>query len=47
MVYHAWASGHVNGAGDQRLLLVDRIVWGADGWPTLPSAPSVAPEPLP
>jgi len=47
MLYHAWASGHVNGAGDARLMLVDRVAWGADGWPTLPSAPSVATQPLP
>ena len=47
MLYHAWASGHVDGAGDARLMLVDRIAWGSDGWPTLPSAPSVATQPLP
>jgi hypothetical protein len=34
----------VNGPGDARLLLVDRIAWGTDGWPTTiaPSTGSVA-----
>ncbi|MGZ3408714.1 MAG: glycoside hydrolase family 43 protein, partial [Polyangia bacterium] len=47
MLYHAWASGHVNGPGDARLLLIDRIVWSAAGWPTLPAAPSVTTLPMP
>jgi GH43 family beta-xylosidase len=44
IVEHAWASGRVNGPGDGRLLLVDRVAWGADGWPTTiaPSTGSVA-----
>jgi beta-xylosidase len=46
MVYHAWASGHVNGPGDARLLLTDRIVW-TGGWPTLPGAPSSRSMPMP
>ena len=47
MLYHAWASGHVNGAGDARLMFVDRVAWGGNGWPTVPGAPSVATQPLP
>ncbi|HEX9105539.1 MAG TPA: glycoside hydrolase family 43 protein, partial [Polyangia bacterium] len=47
MLYHAWASGHVNGPGDARLMLADRVAWAASGWPTLPAAPSVATQPLP
>jgi arabinan endo-1,5-alpha-L-arabinosidase len=44
IVEHGWASGHVNGPGDGRLLLVDRVAWGAGGWPTTiaPSTGSVA-----
>jgi beta-xylosidase len=44
IVYHAWRVGHVNGPGDARLLLVDRVGWGADGWPTTiaPSTGTVA-----
>jgi arabinan endo-1,5-alpha-L-arabinosidase len=47
MIYHAWAQGHVNGPGDGRLLLVDRRLWDAGGWPTLPVAPSTVSLPMP
>ena len=33
IVFHAWAQGHVNGPGDGRMVLVDRLDWGTDGWP--------------
>jgi beta-xylosidase len=46
LVYHAWRAGHVNGPGDQRIVLADQIVW-RDGWPTVPGAPSSASRPLP
>jgi beta-xylosidase len=46
MVYHAWRTGHVNGAGDARLPLTDAVEW-VDGWPSLPGAPSSATRPLP
>ena len=46
LVYHAWQAGHVNGPGDSRKLLVDRIVW-RDGWPVVPGAPSTGSRPLP
>jgi arabinan endo-1,5-alpha-L-arabinosidase len=46
LVYHAWETGHVNGPGDSRKLLVDQIVW-RDGWPAVPGAPSSASRPLP
>jgi GH43 family beta-xylosidase len=46
MLYHAWAAGHVNGPGDVRELLLDRVVW-ANGWPALPGAPSTTSLPLP
>ena len=46
MVYHAWQAGHVNGPGDQRLMLVDSVVWRG-GWPTVPEAPSVSSRPTP
>lgn len=47
VVYHAWLAGHVAGPGDQRLGLVDRLVWGADGWPALPGGPSASSRPMP
>ena len=36
-VYHAWraAPGGGNDAAGGRQVLVDRIAWGADGWPTI------------
>jgi beta-xylosidase len=46
MVYHAWIAGHVNGAGDARVLMDDRIVWN-NGWPALPGAPSTTSMPMP
>jgi GH43 family beta-xylosidase len=47
MVYHAWQAGHVNGPGDGRMVLVDQIQWGADGWPHMIGAPSSASRPAP
>ena len=47
MVYHAWQAGHVNGPGDGRMVLVDQIQWGADGWPHMYGAPSSASRPMP
>jgi arabinan endo-1,5-alpha-L-arabinosidase len=41
MVYHAWNSAHTG-----RVMLVDSIVW-SNGWPSMPSAPSVGSRPLP
>lgn len=46
MVYHAWLKGHVNGPGDERLMLVDAVRWD-NGWPTVPEAPSVGSRPMP
>ncbi|EYF05479.1 glycoside hydrolase family 43 protein [Chondromyces apiculatus] len=46
MVYHAWRAGHVNGPGDQRLMLIDGVVW-SNGWPSMPGAPSVSSRPTP
>jgi arabinan endo-1,5-alpha-L-arabinosidase len=46
LIYHAWAQGHVNGPGDARELLIDRIVWSG-GWPALPGAPSTTSMPMP
>jgi arabinan endo-1,5-alpha-L-arabinosidase len=46
VIYHAWVGGSV-GASPGRLALVDRIVWGADGWPSLPGAPSSRSQPMP
>ncbi|HTL38196.1 MAG TPA: glycoside hydrolase family 43 protein [Kofleriaceae bacterium] len=47
MVYHAWQAGHVNGPGDGRMVLVDQVQWGSDGWPHLYGAPSSASRPAP
>lgn len=47
MVYHAWKSGCVNAPGCGREVLVDFIAWGADGWPSVPLAPSSNSRPLP
>jgi len=44
-VYHAWRASNVN-AAPGRLVLVDRIAWGAP-WPSLPTAPSFESRPLP
>jgi beta-xylosidase len=46
MVYHAWIPGHVNGAGDVRVGLLDAVVWGST-WPAVPEAPSVGSRPVP
>ncbi len=46
IVYHAWQSGHVNGPGDQRLMLVDTVEWSG-GWPSVPEAPSAHSRPMP
>jgi beta-xylosidase len=46
VIYHAWVQGHVNGPGDGRLVLVDRIEW-ANGLPAVPGAPSSATRPVP
>lgn len=46
MVYHAWQSGHVNGPGDRRLMLVDAVHWSG-GWPSVPEAPSQHSRPMP
>lgn len=46
MVYHGWEPGKVNGPGDQRLGLLDAIVWGG-GWPSVPAAPSRRSRPMP
>ncbi len=46
MIYHAWQAGHVNGPGDQRLMLADAVVWSG-GWPSVPEAPSVGSRPMP
>ncbi|HUS29640.1 MAG TPA: glycoside hydrolase family 43 protein [Kofleriaceae bacterium] len=47
MVYHAWQAGHVNGPGDGRMVLVDQIQFGSDGWPHMFGAPSSASRPSP
>lgn len=46
MVYHAWRAGHVNGPGDVRQMLIDRVVWQG-GWPAVPGGPSTTSMPLP
>lgn len=45
MVYHAWKPDCVNRAGCGREVLTDAIQWGADGWPTVPLAPSATTRP--
>lgn len=45
-VYHAWVGGRVD-ASPGRLVLVDRIAWGADGWPTMHASPGAVSQPLP
>jgi arabinan endo-1,5-alpha-L-arabinosidase len=47
MIYHAWQAGHVNGPGDGRMVLVDQIQWGYDGWPHMVGAPSSTSRPSP
>jgi arabinan endo-1,5-alpha-L-arabinosidase len=46
VVYHAWEASAVNGAPG-RLDLVDEVQWGAQGWPSVPLAPSSNSRPLP
>lgn len=49
LVYHANKWGHV-GTDCVRYMMVDRLVWGEDGWPSLATAdgaPSDVPEPTP
>ena len=41
MVYHAWNTAHT-----ARVMLVDAIVW-RNGWPEMPSAPSLNSRPMP
>jgi len=45
-VYHAWVGGQAGG-GPGRLVLVDSLTWGADGWPSLPGAPTFDTRPRP
>jgi GH43 family beta-xylosidase len=45
-VYHAWRAGFAGVAGNGRAVLVDRVAWSG-GWPSLPGAPSSAPQALP
>lgn len=45
-VYHSWVAGKV-GAAPGRGVLVDRIVWGSDGWPHMYSAPTARSQALP
>jgi GH43 family beta-xylosidase len=45
-VYHAWMGGRVD-ASPGRLVLVDRIGWDADGWPTMHAAPGARSQPPP
>lgn len=44
MVYHAY---HMNAVGGKRVALVDRLEWGADGWPHVGTCgtPTSAPQP--
>ena len=46
LVYHAWRQGHVNGPGDARVALVDRVFWN-NGWPSVPAGPSSRSLPVP
>ncbi|CAN5561470.1 hypothetical protein BH11MYX1_BH11MYX1_45580 [soil metagenome] len=47
LVYHAWVAGCVNAPGCAREVLTDLVVWGSDGWPSVPLAPSSTTRPLP
>jgi GH43 family beta-xylosidase len=47
IVYHAWHAGCVNTPGCGREVLIDRVDWGADGWPFIPLAPSSTSRPVP
>ncbi|MBI3927655.1 MAG: family 43 glycosylhydrolase [Armatimonadetes bacterium] len=47
MLYHSWEAGRV-GAPHPRVLLMDRVDWGCDGWPRIhDGSPSRTPRPLP
>ncbi len=46
VVYHAWEAGSVGGAPG-RLVLTDAVHWDANGWPSVPLAPSGTSRPLP
>jgi arabinan endo-1,5-alpha-L-arabinosidase len=45
-VHHAWLASSIGGPPG-RVVLVERIQWGADGWPGLFAAPSSDARPLP
>ncbi|MBN8614382.1 MAG: family 43 glycosylhydrolase [Deltaproteobacteria bacterium] len=45
-VYHAWIGDRVD-ASPGRLVLVDRLGWDADGWPTMHAAPGAISQPIP
>jgi beta-xylosidase len=48
MIYHSWKEGHVGGADDSRMLLMDSIVWDSTGWPSIPNnSPSIKPQQIP
>jgi arabinan endo-1,5-alpha-L-arabinosidase len=47
LVYHSWHKGEVCG-GNNRLLLVDSLLWDDQGWPYIPTdSPSIGPQPVP
>jgi GH43 family beta-xylosidase len=46
LVYHAWKAGHVNGPGDGRVVLIDRLLWEG-GWPSASHTPSSTSLPVP
>jgi len=45
-VYHSWVAGRVD-TSPGRLVLVDRVGWSSDGWPTMLAAPSARSQPMP
>lgn len=51
-VYHAWRPGQIDAGWDKpaypRVMLVDRIRWGHDGWPIIgDGTPTAAAQPVP
>ncbi|KAH3761180.1 family 43 glycosylhydrolase [Pelomyxa schiedti] len=48
MIYHSWLRGDV-GTSPGRVVLVDRMWWGSDGWPIVGSSgvPTSDPQPIP
>eukprot|EP00927_Polykrikos_kofoidii_P056429 TRINITY_DN50544_c0_g1_i1.p1 TRINITY_DN50544_c0_g1~~TRINITY_DN50544_c0_g1_i1.p1 ORF type:complete len:562 (-),score=58.35 TRINITY_DN50544_c0_g1_i1:172-1857(-) len=46
IIYHAFRADAI---GDDRVPLVDRLTWGADGWPRVGSCgtPTIDPQPMP